>query len=128
MRVLKPKTIFQPPDNLPSFNLPPSPLLHRALKPNNILLAATITGEPSLQPYLTRFGMPAAINHSGTLTVTGTFGYSAPEQFYNRAIPASDLYSLGAVLLYLATGQSPTSYLEPKQEQKQKSTRVLRVR
>ncbi|VEP15618.1 hypothetical protein H1P_3510007 [Hyella patelloides LEGE 07179] len=40
-------------------------------------------------------------------TVVGTFGYMAPEQFQGRAVPATDLYSLGATLLFLLTHRSP---------------------
>ena len=40
-------------------------------------------------------------------TVVGTFGYMAPEQFRGKAIPATDLYSLGATLLFLLTHRSP---------------------
>ncbi len=37
-------------------------------------------------------------------TVVGTYGYMAPEQFRGAAQPASDLYGLGATLLYLISG------------------------
>ena len=40
-------------------------------------------------------------------TVAGTFGYMAPEQFRSLAVPASDLYGLGATILYLLTHRSP---------------------
>ena len=36
--------------------------------------------------------------------VVGTYGYMAPEQFRGAAQPASDLYSLGATLLFLLSG------------------------
>ena len=39
--------------------------------------------------------------------VVGTYGYMPPEQFGGKATPASDLYSLGATLIYLVTGQHP---------------------
>ncbi|HBE34384.1 MAG TPA: serine/threonine protein kinase, partial [Cyanobacteria bacterium UBA11368] len=42
-----------------------------------------------------------AAKQSGTITVVGTYGYMPPEQFGGRAVPASDLYSLGATLIYL---------------------------
>ena len=35
------------------------------------------------------------------------FGYMPPEQFGGRSLPASDLYGVGMVLIYLATGQHP---------------------
>ncbi|NEZ56180.1 protein kinase domain-containing protein [Adonisia turfae] len=47
------------------------------------------------------------LNPSGTLTIVGTYGYMPPEQFGGRATPASDLYSLGATLIFLMTGCHP---------------------
>lgn len=38
----------------------------------------------------------------------GTYGYMPPEQFGGRTKPASDLYSLGATLIYLVTAMHPT--------------------
>jgi serine/threonine protein kinase len=43
-------------------------------------------------------------------TIVGTYGYMAPEQFTGQASPASDLYSLGATLLYLVSGQPPGAF------------------
>ncbi len=40
--------------------------------------------------------------------MVGTYGYTPMEQFGGRAIPASDLYALGATLIHLATGSAPT--------------------
>jgi serine/threonine protein kinase len=37
----------------------------------------------------------------------GTYGYMPPEQFGDRAVPASDLYALGATLIHLVTGIPP---------------------
>jgi serine/threonine protein kinase len=45
--------------------------------------------------------------HDGTRTIVGTYGYMPPEQFGGQTTPASDLYALGATLIYLATGQKP---------------------
>lgn len=49
-----------------------------------------------------------AAKEGGTITVVGTYGYMPPEQFGGRSTPASDLYSLGATLIYLVTGLHPT--------------------
>jgi serine/threonine protein kinase len=49
-----------------------------------------------------------AAKFGGTITVVGTYGYMAPEQFGGRSVPASDLYGLGATLIYLVTGLHPT--------------------
>ena len=38
----------------------------------------------------------------------GTYGYMPPEQFGGRCVAASDLYSLGATLIFLVTGLHPT--------------------
>jgi serine/threonine protein kinase len=42
-----------------------------------------------------------------TFTVVGTTGYAPLEQFWGRAVPASDLYALGATLIHLLTGTAP---------------------
>lgn len=39
-------------------------------------------------------------------TIIGTYGFMAPEQFRGAAQPASDLYALGATLLFLLTGRA----------------------
>jgi serine/threonine protein kinase len=46
------------------------------------------------------------------MTIVGTYGYMPPEQFSGRAFPASDLYSLGATLIYLVTGTHPADLLQ----------------
>ena len=43
-----------------------------------------------------------------TFTVVGTSGYTPLEQFWGKAVPSSDLYALGATLIHLLTGISPT--------------------
>ena len=84
------------------------PIIHRDLKPSNILLAdRSVHSRGKL--YLVDFGSVQApfFNPTGTLTIVGTYGYMPPEQFGGRAEPASDLYSLGATLVYLVTGCHP---------------------
>jgi serine/threonine protein kinase len=83
------------------------PIIHRDIKPGNILLTNR-SGAHVGQVYLVDFGaVQAAAVEQGTITVVGTYGYMPPEQFGGRAVAASDLYSLGATLIYLASGQHP---------------------
>lgn len=84
-------------------------LIHRDIKPSNILLTeATESGTGKV--YLIDFGsVQNAVNPTqGTITIVGTYGYMPMEQFGGQTVPASDLYSLGATLIYLVTGRHPT--------------------
>jgi len=82
------------------------PVIHRDIKPSNILLGHRSGHSPG-QVYLVDFGSVQTVAHGGTITVVGTYGYMPPEQFGGRTTPASDLYSLGATLIYLLTGIHP---------------------
>ena len=85
------------------------PVIHRDIKPSNILLHSR-SGHSVGKVYLVDFGsvQNQAAKFGGTITVVGTYGYMAPEQFGGRSVPASDLYGLGATLIYLVTGLHPT--------------------
>jgi serine/threonine protein kinase len=84
------------------------PVIHRDIKPSNILLGER-SGNSVGQVYLVDFGSVQTVlaAEGGTRTVVGTYGYIPPEQFGGRTVPASDLYSLGATLIYLLTGTHP---------------------
>lgn len=84
------------------------PVIHRDIKPSNILLGDR-TGNSLGQVYLVDFGsvQTLAAKEGATMTVVGTYGYMPPEQFGSRTVTASDLYSLGATLIYLVTGTHP---------------------
>ncbi|MBC6430494.1 serine/threonine protein kinase [Nostoc sp. HG1] len=84
------------------------PVIHRDIKPSNILLGER-SGNNVGQVYLVDFGSVQTVlaTETGTRTVVGTYGYMPPEQFGGRTVAASDLYSLGATLIYLMTGNHP---------------------
>lgn len=82
------------------------PVVHRDIKPSNILLGDRSGHSPG-QVYLIDFGSVQTAVYGGTKTIVGTYGYMPLEQFGGQTTPTSDLYALGATLIYLATGQHP---------------------
>jgi len=102
-------------------------VLHRDLKPSNILI------DQSGRPFVTDFGLarwletgtapvaadgsdpvPPSLTHSGA--ILGTPGYMAPEQAAGRrgvVGPATDVYSLGAILYAMLTGRPPFQAASP---------------
>ncbi|WP_016950695.1 protein kinase [Anabaena sp. PCC 7108] len=90
------------------------PVIHRDIKPSNILLRDR-TGNNVGEVYLIDFGSVQTVlatEKIGTRTIVGTYGYMPQEQFGGRTVPASDLYSLGATLIYLVTGSHPADLPE----------------
>jgi Protein kinase domain len=84
-------------------------LVHRDVKPANILLAAQAGREHA---YLTDFGLSRLVADSQAITATGalvgTVDYIAPEQVRGERVDArTDVYSLGCVLFHSLTGRVP---------------------
>lgn len=79
-------------------------LIHRDLKPSNIIVA-----EDGAR--IIDFGIARAAGSStltGRGTVLGTYAYMSPEQVLAKPTgPESDVFSLGAVLAFAATGRGP---------------------
>jgi hypothetical protein len=79
-------------------------VVHRDLKPSNVLLADD-------GPRLIDFGISRSVETSAltqTGTVVGSPGFMSPEQTRGREVgPPSDIFSLGAVLTFAATGEGP---------------------
>lgn len=80
-------------------------MVHRDLKPSNILLAPD-------GPRVIDFGIVRALEATAmtrTGAIVGSVGYVSPEQIRNggKVGPSSDVFSLGAVLAYAASGREP---------------------
>lgn len=79
------------------------PIIHRDIKPSNILI------DESGEPVLVDFGavqlvIPGTVGGS---TIIGTTGFFPIEQLMGKAVPASDLYALGATMVHVLSGRHP---------------------
>ncbi len=85
-------------------------VIHRDLKPENILM------KDGKFPMVTDFGLAKLVDSDTALTqddtAMGTMSYMAPEQFRDAAsvTVSADIYSLGAMLYELLTGEVPIAY------------------
>ncbi|PZU97086.1 MAG: serine/threonine protein kinase [Pseudanabaena sp.] len=87
------------------------PIIHRDIKPQNLIM------QSDGKIILVDFGAVQDTYRDtqiGGSTVVGTYGYMPPEQYRGKAVPATDLYGLGATLLFLLTGRSPAELPEVK--------------
>ncbi|WP_165423676.1 serine/threonine protein kinase [Ktedonosporobacter rubrisoli] len=78
------------------------PLIHRDLKPDNIIL-----GHDGIIRVVD-FGLAARLMSQGHVRgIVGALGYMAPETMLGESIPASDIYSIGLMLYEGLTGKHP---------------------
>jgi serine/threonine protein kinase len=87
------------------------PVVHRDIKPQNIIR------QSNGKVFLVDFGAVQdtychTLSRGGTMV--GTYGYMPPEQFRGQAKPATDLYALGATLLFLLSHRSPADFPQNK--------------
>lgn len=86
-------------------------ILHRDIKPDNVMLKAEPTDTLPFRPVITDFGL-AKLREGGIQTdlgmSLGTPAYMSPEQALGQAVDArSDVYSLGIMLYELVVGRLP---------------------
>ena len=83
------------------------PIIHRDIKPSNVVLG------PDGRAHLVDFGaardklLHDRERFGGGSTIVGSWGYMPYEQFSGRALPASDIYGLGATLLFCLSHKEP---------------------
>ena len=88
-------------------------ILHRDVKPANILLAPDASGDPYARVLLTDYGIALQPESreprlTATAGILGTPGYLAPERARGEPpTPAADLFSLGATLYATVEGHGP---------------------
>ncbi len=88
------------------------PVMHRDIKPANIIL-----GDDG-RVWLIDFGLAKAEDIQGSADniqatqASGSLGYTPLEQWFGEAVPASDVYAVGATLHHLVTGLSPLDAYE----------------
>src|SRR6266480_3853776 len=89
-------------------------LIHRDLKPGNIMLNPGNAGATELEVKIIDFGLAKAVaDVGGEMDIThgefvGTPNFASPEQFESRPVDVrSDIYSLGATLWFALTGKTP---------------------
>ena len=79
-------------------------IVHRDLKPSNVFLC------DDGRVIILDFGIVLFLDYTSLTergAFIGTYGYAAPEQLEGEEVPATDLYSLGAVLYHVITGRLP---------------------
>jgi serine/threonine-protein kinase len=88
------------------------PVIHRDLTPDNILVTA------DNQIMLIDFGAANEFVGTATGTLVGKQSFIAPEQFRGDTVPQSDIYSFGATVFYLLTGEEPQALSQSSTRQK----------
>jgi hypothetical protein len=83
------------------------PVYHRDLKPHNIIV------HPQRGPVLIDFGLAKMVASGEDVSITrgGSGTWSPPERDSGISGPFTDVYSLGKILFYIATGQQPPTIM-----------------
>jgi serine/threonine protein kinase len=87
-------------------------IVHRDLKPENIMVlgAGTLTERVVIIDFGTSAARGPEEDLESTTTLTGSLHYLAPERLTRQYSTASDVYSLGAIVLEMLTGKRPAEF------------------
>jgi serine/threonine protein kinase len=100
-------------------------ITHRDLKPENVLIRGR---SPAIELVLADFGLSRRLNATAHFTgIARTAAYAAPETGVGHVSPALDWWSLGVMVLELATGQQPFRGLDDLMIQKLVTTKPVPV-
>ncbi|KAK3264180.1 hypothetical protein CYMTET_27063 [Cymbomonas tetramitiformis] len=80
-------------------------IIHRDIKPENLLLTSSTLEDATLK--ITDFGCAIVLDEDAAEEVVGTIQYAAPEVFYCRYAPASDIWAVGILTYVLLSGLVP---------------------
>ncbi len=86
------------------------PLIHRDLKPDNIMLLEDMRSIKMIDFGTARDLGRTQKERSAAKTKVYTEGYAPPEQIIGKPEPRSDLFALAATMYHLATGKPPDGY------------------
>ena len=88
------------------------PIIHRDIKPSNIIEREDGSGFVLIDFDLVKDTLDP---EGGSTTALGTAGYAPLEQLMGQAIPASDLFGLGATLVAVLSRKSPSDLVDPSE-------------